>query len=68
MEGADAILQAVRDNQVRMMALAAGPAPEDPIKALIEEGAIGPPIVVYDSIRAIPPAARAGCQRGWLVR
>jgi len=68
LRGADAILQAVQDNGVRMMALAAGPRPGDPIKALIDEGAIGRPYAVYDSIRAIPPLRAPGVREpGWFA-
>ena len=68
LKGADAILQAVKDNGVRMMALAAGPRPGDPIKALIDEGAIGRPYAVVDSIRAIPPLRAPGINEpGWFA-
>lgn len=68
LKGTDSILQAVRDNGVRMMALGAGPNPGDPIKVLIDEGAIGRPIAVYDSIRAIPPLRAPGVREpGWFA-
>jgi predicted dehydrogenase len=68
LRGADAILQAVEANGVRMMALAAGPRPGDPIKTLIDEGAIGRPYAVYDSIRAIPPLRAPGIDEpGWFA-
>ncbi len=68
LRGADAILQAVEANRVRMMALAAGPRPGDPIRALIDEGAIGQPYAVYDSIRAIPPLRAPGIDEpGWFA-
>jgi len=68
LRGADAVLQAVETNGVRMMALAAGPRPGDPIKALIDEGAIGEPYAVYDSIRAIPPLRAPGIDEpGWFA-
>jgi predicted dehydrogenase len=50
------------------MALAAGPRPGDPIMALINEGAIGQPYAVYDSIRAIPPLRAPGIDEpGWFA-
>jgi len=65
---ADKIIDASRKANVKLMAMAAGPLPEDPVKKLIEEGAIGVPFAAHFSLLAIPPLREPGIDEpGWFV-
>lgn len=64
--GADKIIQAAQDNDVRLVCLGAGTAPDDPVKALIDKDVIGKPYAVTSSVRAVLPLRAPGvAEVGW---
>jgi len=65
---ADQIIRASEKAGVRLMAMAAGPLPGDPVKKLIDEGAIGRPFAAHFSLLAIPPLRAPGINEpGWFT-
>ena len=68
LKGADHIIDAAKKTGVKLMAMAAGPLPGDPIMNLINKGVIGTPFAAYFSILAIPPLRAPGINEpGWFV-
>jgi predicted dehydrogenase len=68
LEEADQILRASKKAGVKLMAMAAGPLPGDPVKKLIDEGAIGKPFAAHYSLLAILPLREPGVMEpGWFV-
>ena len=65
---ADQIIDACKKAGVKLMAMAAGPLPGDPIMELLKKGVIGTPVAAYFSMRAIPPLRAPGIDEpGWFV-
>lgn len=68
LEEADQILRASEKAGIKIMAMAAGPLPGDPVKKLIDEDAIGKPFVAHFSLFTIPPLSEPGViEPGWFV-
>jgi len=68
LEEADHILRASEKAGIKLMAMAAGPLPGDPVKKLIDEGAIGKPFAAHYSLLAMPPLREPGVMEpGWFV-
>ncbi|MEM2111177.1 MAG: Gfo/Idh/MocA family oxidoreductase [Candidatus Bathyarchaeia archaeon] len=65
---ADQIIEAKKKAGVKLMAMAAGPLPGDPIMNLINKGVIGTPFAAYFSTLAILPLRAPGINEpGWFV-
>ncbi len=65
---ADQIVNAAEKAGVKLMAMAAGPMPGDPLMDLINKGVIGTPFAAYFSILAILPLKAPGItDPGWFV-
>jgi len=65
---ADQIIEASEKAGIKLMAMAAGPLPGDPVKKLIDEGAIGRPFAAHFSLWAIPPLRAPGIDEpGWFT-
>ena len=60
--GADAIIQATRDNGVTLLGIGAGPNPNDPVKRLLDQGVIGRPYAATSSWRARLPLRAPGVE------
>ena len=65
---ADQIVEVSEKAGVKLMAMAAGPLPGDPVKNLIDEGTIGRPFAAHFSLLAIPPLCAPGINEpGWFT-
>jgi len=65
---ADEIIMSAEKAGVKLMAMAAGPLPGDPLMNLINKGVIGKPFAANFSMYAIPPLRAPGIEEpGWFV-
>jgi len=65
---ADIIINIAKKAKVKLMAMAAGPLPGDPLMNFINQGVIGDPFAAYVSMLAIPPLRAPGINEpGWFV-